>query len=284
MDLTKLQLNIRNIDIPALTSTTLTLLRQNRALASGTAAAAVLALGAVIPLLSRAASNYRAWYALGPNGLPLNIFGYLFQALASPIARTDTREPAPYDAGALARSPLYGALSQRSFLGSSLTQIPPRADPRPDVPSFVGPHRQTSQCASSGMRQAQDAFVQALTAANPGLLRVRPSNLEGPLFDGLWVAERFVPLRNEVKNLNGEFAHVHGEGSTHLVLSLADAAAAIEAGWAERHRMSGVGTLMPWGFVMIYAPRDEGELRVWREFVVSSARYMFAGEEEIVMP
>ncbi|KAI6087253.1 hypothetical protein F4821DRAFT_116417 [Hypoxylon rubiginosum] len=264
------------MDLNNLTTSTLDLLRQHKT--AVTASATVLLLSGAVPLLSRILSDYRAWYALGPNGLPLNPFGYLFQALASPFARLDTRVPAPYDVAKVSQK--YGALTLQSFLPTPLS---PRPGPRPEVPTFVGPQRQTTQQATPPTRAAQEAFLHAFSAANPSRIVVRPSNLEGPLFNSLWLVDDGVPVRDEIKRLHREFAHPHGEGSTHLVLSLSDAKAAIEMGWAERHRMSGVGGLMPWGFVLIYAPRDEGEMEVWKRFVLASARYALGGEE-VVMP
>ncbi|KAF3064965.1 putative phospholipase carboxylesterase protein [Daldinia childiae] len=266
------------MDISKATTPFVELFQQNRTLC--TAIAATVAAGGTISIISHIVADYRAWYALGPNGLPLNIFGYLFQSIGRSFARLDTRVPAPYDNAQLARSARYGPLSQRSFFSGS---IPSRKGARPEVPMFVGPHRQTSQQAAPAMRSRQEAFLDALAAANPSLIRVRPSNLEGPLFRSVWL-QSGIALRDEIKNLNGEFAHPHAEGSTHMVLSLVDAAAAIERGWSERHRMSGVAGLMPWGFVMVYAPRDDGEFRVWREFMVASARYVLGGDKEVVMP
>ncbi|KAI5860589.1 hypothetical protein GGS23DRAFT_599397 [Durotheca rogersii] len=298
-------MSLNTLDLQALAATArtaATTLRQNRP-ASLTAAAAVGAAVA-IPLLWRLVADYRAWYALGPNGLSSNPGGYLFQVLLTPLARADTCVPAPYDPVALARSPPYGPLSRRSFFAAGA--VPPRARARPDIPRFVAPHRQTSQRGSAATRARQNDFLRALAAANPALLCVRPSRLEGPLFDALWVTTTPTPAteegegkggegppqhRAELRRLSGEFAHVHGEGSTHLVLSPADAAAAIAAGWGERHPMSGVSirrgrSMLPWGYIMIYAPRegDDDEMRIWREFVVASARYIFAGEQEIVIP
>ncbi|KAI1409475.1 hypothetical protein F5Y13DRAFT_90811 [Hypoxylon sp. FL1857] len=259
-----------------LTTSTLQLFQQHRTLVTTTAA--VLAAGTSIKLLSHIIADYNKWYALGPNGIPLNIFGYLFQSAAHPFARLDVREPAPYDQDKLSKR--YGPLTLRSFLTTSLK---PRKGGRPEVPLYVGPHRQTTEGATPAIRSKQEAFLHALAAANPSLIQVKPSNLEGPLFNGLWLADD-IAIRNEIRFLHGEFAHPHGEGSTHMVLSLVDAAAAIENGWAERHRMSGVGPMMPWGFVMIYAPRDDEELDLWKEFLVASARYVLGGETKVVMP
>jgi hypothetical protein len=46
---------------------------------------------------------------------------------------------------------------------------------------------------------------------------------------------------------------------------------------AERHPLSGV--LMPWGYVMLYAPRDDDELEVWKRLVVAGCRFVSGGKE-----
>ena len=92
----------------------------------------------------------------------------------------------------------------------------------------------------------------------------------------------------------GEIAHVHHEGSTHVCLSLPDAAEVVRKGWGERHRMSGVRGILPWGYVLVYAPREgkegkegESEWEVWKAVVVAAARVVArsAGfEGDIVVP
>ncbi|KAI1074328.1 hypothetical protein F5B20DRAFT_596172 [Whalleya microplaca] len=64
--------------------------------------------------------------------------------------------------------------------------------------------------------------------------------------------------------------------------SLAAATTAIERGWAERHRMRSVVRSMPWSFVLIYAPRDDEELRGWVETVLASAWYIVDGKELLI--
>ena len=57
----------------------------------------------------------------------------------------------------------------------------------------------------------------------------------------------------------------------HLTLHPADAALVIERGWGERHPLSDGGLFgevwVPRGFVMVYAPRWEGEVGVLMEIV-----------------
>ncbi|KAI1456676.1 hypothetical protein F4805DRAFT_216274 [Annulohypoxylon moriforme] len=275
------------MDLTSLPSKTLspllTLFRTHRTLITSTAICVFAGLS--LSLLADLIEDYNEWYELGPNGIPLNFFGYLAQKLATPLGRSDGRESVgPYDLAKLSK--LYGPIVLTPFLGTEggrEKDLPRRKGERPTVPPYVGPHRQTTQKADAAIRGKQEAFLHALTAANPTLFQVKPSSLEGPHFNAIWILDS-VPQRDEIRHLSGEFAHPHGEGSTHLVLSLVDAATAIESGWAERHRMSGVGNLIPWGFVMIYAPRDDEELEVWKEFIVASARYALGGETEVEMP
>ncbi|KAI0601437.1 hypothetical protein F4775DRAFT_606548 [Biscogniauxia sp. FL1348] len=282
-----------------------------------------------VPFLAYTAHCYRAWHALGGGGLPRSPRGWLANLALHPFARSDHRAArAPYADRLGALTGPYGA----SFFSFSFP-TPPRAGPRPCVPTAVAPQRQTTQRGPAAARRAQDAYLAALARANPELFALRPSALEDPAYQALWLrggddnnqeeeelgkgeegkgkkkkALRLPPWC--VARAAGEFAHVHPEGSTHVVLSLVDAARAVERGWAERHRLSGVGgaavwvlglgkgkgegerTVLPWGYVLIYAPRDADgeEMRVWRECVLASARFVAEsagagpGEEVVAVP
>lgn len=91
----------------------------------------------------------------------------------------------------------------------------------------------------------------------------------------------------------GELGHIHGDTSLHLYLSPEDAKVVIEKGWAQRHRLA---RTQPWWlghkkficgigdtFLLIYAPRDESELRVLSTLIRASARFM-TGSDDIVLP
>ncbi|RYC63275.1 hypothetical protein CHU98_g2909 [Xylaria longipes] len=76
-----------------------------------------------------------------------------------------------------------------------------------------------------------------------------------------------------------------------MFLSLVDAAEVVRRGWGERHKMSGVASILPWGYVLVYAPRDDadgkGDWEVWKVLVIAAARVMArsAGfEGEVVVP
>ncbi|KAI1642110.1 uncharacterized protein F4817DRAFT_310252 [Daldinia loculata] len=257
---------------------------------------------AAAPLLAYAWSCYRQWLALGPGGVPYHFLGWLLQTSMHVIARSDTREPLPRPYTRLEDvAALYGAAGAKTYFGNGQGQIPKRKGDRPTIPTFVAPQRQTSDVASPATVAAEKAFLDALAAANASLFEVRTSKLEGPLHQALWLrlpsaspddAEKqktLLELRTRLgRGSGGEFAHVHGEGSAHVTLSPADAKAAIEAGWAERHRLAGVWgsrAVVPWGYVLVYAPRDEAEFAVFREFILAGARYVTEGAgAEVVAP
>ncbi|KAI1761803.1 hypothetical protein GGR53DRAFT_453903 [Hypoxylon sp. FL1150] len=266
------------------------LLRANQKpllLATGLAVAAA-------PLLAYAHSCYTEWLTLGRGGVPYNVIGWFAQTLLHPFARRDTRSPVPTSfASASAVAALYGPAATKSYL-AAWARGRRRSGTRPDVPAFVAPQRQTTEKAGLEVVERQKAFVVALARANPAVFEVRDSGLEGPLHQALFLrsfAEEAadVEIRTRLgRGSGGELAHVHGEGSTHVTVSTADATALVEAGWAERHKLSGVGgrrAMLPFGYVLLYAPRGRDEFEFWREVVVAGARYAAEGADvEVVVP
>ncbi|KAI0539618.1 hypothetical protein GGR58DRAFT_228954 [Xylaria digitata] len=271
--------------------------RENRHLIYTTAATAAVAL------LAYSRHCYVEWHALGEGGIPHSLRGWLMNVAAHLFARRDPRAvPAPYEqkkarTGAdhaivlsASEEQLYGAHNRETFLGAP---IPERGARRPTVPTTVVPQRQTTETAGAATIAKQNAYLAAIAAANPRLFAVKPSALESPKFSALW-------LRSQIDGVDparakwlppravGETAHVHHEGSTHACLSLVDAAEVVRKGWGERHRMSGVKGLLPWGYVLVYAPReDAGDWDVWKEIVLASVRVVAksAGfDGEIVVP
>lgn len=77
-----------------------------------------------------------------------------------------------------------------------------------------------------------------------------------------------------------EFAHLHPptDGSLHMMLPL-DLAEAVDAhGWGELHPAARMGVIPPTA-MMVYGPRDEGELEVVWELLRAS-RAFAAGPEQ----
>ncbi|KAI8947203.1 hypothetical protein F4801DRAFT_520469 [Xylaria longipes] len=275
---------------------------QQRVIYTTTAAAAA----ALFALLAYSRHCYLEWHALGEGGVPRNVRGWLQNVLAHVVARRDHRAvPAPYEKHTTTKGgsaivlsardeEIYGAPNRESFFPAGFSLPTHSGGARPRVPTTVFPQRQTSRAASPGVLAAQDAYLGAVAAANPALFAMRPSALESPKFDALWLvpgkadpeSARWFPPR-----ARGEVAHVHPEGSAHMFLSLVDAAEVVRRGWGERHKMSGVAGILPWGYVLVYAPRDDadgkGDWEVWKGLVIAAARVMArsAGfEGEVVVP
>ena len=238
-----------------------------------TITALAVAVALSLPTASYALKSYRGFLALGPGGMPYNPLGWAIQGLLQLIAKWDTRSPAPF--GKPANQKPYEPHGTAPFLAASPLQQ--RRGHRPDVPGYVAPQRQVTQQGTEGARARMTAFLGQLAARNPGLVVLEPSGLEGVGTPAVWL-DPAVERPAYLKGIKGELAHVHPEASSHVTVSLADAEELTRKGWAERHRLSGVaGTGIPLGYVMIYAPRDDAELEVWKGVVRAGLLFVGAG-------
>jgi len=236
-----------------------------------------LIVGMCLPrFIQMGIASYRGFLALGPGGLPHNLAGWLVQGAVSFIATSDTTSTAPFRTARARRS--FAPHGGRSFLDDGF--LPLREGARPTVPSYVAPQRQTTDVAAPGAAADMVAFLRRVAAANPAALACRPSRLEGQGTLALWLAGP-LPVPRFMRRTAGETCHVHPEGSTHLILSLADAELAAEKGWAERHRVSGVMGFWPVTYLLVYAPRDEAEMEVWKKLVMASLRFVCAGLADV---
>ncbi|KAI0198394.1 hypothetical protein F4808DRAFT_261295 [Astrocystis sublimbata] len=194
---------------------------------------------------------------------------------------------------------VYGPWSRTSFLPAALS-----ARPRPSVPTTVVPQRQTSHTSEAAVLAVQKNYLAALQRANARIFASRPSALESPKFTALWLRGDSEEEKGDVDldlakakwfppRARGEVAHLHAEGSMHVHLSLVDAAEVVRRGWGERHMLSGAktgGLRLPWGYVLIYAPRggrEGADFDVWKGIVGAALRFAArsAGfEGEVVLP
>ena len=62
------------------------------------------------------------------------------------------------------------------------------------------------------------------------------------------------------------------DGSMHMSLTPKDAKLVLDKGWGQRHGLS--ERVIYSGFVMIYAPRDDGEARVVEKILRASVGFM----------
>jgi phospholipase/carboxylesterase len=140
----------------------------------------------------------------------------------------------------------------------------------PPTTSSTLPHRQLDQQPTDpAIRAALAEFAFAL----PGV-REQPSVVSVEGARALVLDGRGPVRRPEAFFAGTEFAHLHPppDGSLHLTLPVADAQAAIEAGWAEPHYLVATGQLPP-TVVLVYAPRDRAELDVAETLLRASCRF-----------
>ena len=150
-------------------------------------------------------------------------------------------------------------------------QLPARAGDRPAV-SWTIPQQQESDTSPPEMQEELFARITAL----PGV-RTRQSAISVPGARGLMV-DRVdgAPLDAFLVPQAGEFAHLHPgyDGSLHLALPPALAADAVAQGWAVAHPLAGIRLAR--GMVMVYGPRDLGELDVVSGIVATSHAFATA--------
>lgn len=236
-----------------------------------TTSLAILAATASTAILLLAYQDYRAYVALGPHGLPDTFWGWCVQLKLLRKARKDVIAPAPYDVDAVKAR--MGPNAMRSYLPTTDkgVSLPLRVGTRPHIPGFTAPQRQTTAQANSDTKAQMTSFHDHLVQENSTILQFENSELEGPV--------PAVQLRKSVgrrpeylTQTKGEMVHVHPiDGSTHVVLSLKDSEEVIQRGWGQRHRLSGV--VVGWSYTLLYAPRDEADLKVWKDIVIAAVRY-----------
>src|SRR5262245_11039206 len=131
-----------------------------------------------------------------------------------------------------------------------------RAGPRPRT-TPTNPHTQLDQNAPSELQER----VYQLAAALSGVV-VGPSHVSVPGARAFHMPDCERPTEAGYM-VEREFAHLHPifDGSLHMSLPPAIVDAVIENGWAERHPLAGQFGL-PGNIVMVYGPRDEGELEI----------------------
>lgn len=132
------------------------------------------------------------------------------------------------------------------------------------------PHQQLDQTAPVSLQEELWRRMTALVGVRAG-----SSGVSLPQTRALHLDTHLAQGPSDAFMVGTEFAHLHGEqdSSLHLMLPPQAAAEAIDKGWAEPHPLALRG-IAPQTLVMIYGPRDEGELEtIWR---LIEASYGFA--------
>ena len=100
----------------------------------------------------------------------------------------------------------------------------------------------------------------------------RPTVISVPGARALWLGEELPLAHPEVIARGREFAHIHPDGSLHVVLPPEIARQAIENGWAEPHPIAQY--MGQEGMVMLYTPLELDELDVVFQLVVDSYNFV----------
>ena len=137
------------------------------------------------------------------------------------------------------------------------------------------PHLQLSDTSPKDVHaHMSDWALIALPTATPEL-REEPTRISVPSTRALWLDEGvdanpagFMPPPG-----SREFAHLHADGSWHLLVDESLVAEILDKGWGERHPWYDRGVLE----VMVYAPRDLEEAETVKAVVLESIRYASKG-------
>lgn len=121
------------------------------------------------------------------------------------------------------------------------------------------------------------ASLRWLVKSNPNVLEIGPSTLEGHT-EALFIKIE-APKHASVPKSPKEVFHTHAsEGSSHGIFSAADAKTLIQKGWAERHPIAGRAIGVPLTYLMLYAPRSETEVELYRDIAKAAAAYCSDGQ------
>ncbi|HXA43265.1 MAG TPA: luciferase family protein [Candidatus Solibacter sp.] len=146
-----------------------------------------------------------------------------------------------------------------------LSALPQRTGERPQTHHAM-PHQQVSQNAPS---EFQEALFERL-AALPGVI-VGQSHVSVPGARAFHLEPESAGGDSGAFMAGTEFAHLHPayDGSLHIVLPEPVARQVIERGWGEFHPLVEQG-MMPPTNVMVFGPRNEGEVDVVWQIVRAS--------------
>ena len=144
--------------------------------------------------------------------------------------------------------------------------LPARTGDRPRT-TPTNPHTQLDQ-QPTDLRWVEELAERVF--ALPGVLE-QPSGISVPGARALVLAPGEPTGPPEAFLIDREFAHLHPapDHSLHAMLPAETVSEAVEAGWAEPHPVALRGLIPPTA-VMLYAPRDEGELDVIESLVRAS--------------
>ena len=155
-------------------------------------------------------------------------------------------------------------------MSSSSFTLPQRAGDKPET-SFGMPHSQLTENSDEGICSAFAEWLFGLETISEGR-----SAVSLPSSRGAWIDEGVAGIR---PGLSREFTHIHTEpglGSQHLSLGRADGPEVLAKGWGEAHPMNEM--IPEFELLMIFAPRDMGELEVIKQITLRALDYVLGAE------
>ncbi|MEU7895693.1 luciferase family protein [Nonomuraea sp. NPDC049152] len=141
-------------------------------------------------------------------------------------------------------------------MNPNLLTPPRRHGERPTTTGLEIPHDQLDMFSPPRVRAELVKQAQALPGVFTG-----PSQVSEPSSLALRLRQPLGPWEAFLHPSTDEFGHIHRAGFLHLTLPRPLLAPLVEAGWAEQHPIS-LRPEWPDTIVMLYAPRDDGELDV----------------------
>lgn len=152
--------------------------------------------------------------------------------------------------------PAPGLRSDASWQPHLNGELPRRAGGPPEV-SWTIPQQQETQTSPAGLQEELFRRVQALEGVRVEASRISVPGARAFLLDDAGGRDEAFLVPGV-----GEFAHLHPrhDGSMHLALPPDLAADVTAKGWGRAHMWA--GTRLSPGFVMVYGPRDAGELEI----------------------
>jgi hypothetical protein len=145
--------------------------------------------------------------------------------------------------------------------------LPPRVGDAPEI-GQVPPQLQFSDLGSEGIRLALKEWAfQALPKA-----REHDTLISVPSSRALWLDESVTVTHDDAfmpPSGSREFCHLHEDGSFHAVVDVSIEDEILEKRWGVRHMYYDRGVKE----VLVYAPRDDIELRLAKRIIIESYRY-----------
>ncbi|KJK68132.1 specific transcription factor domain protein [Aspergillus parasiticus SU-1] len=208
----------------------------------------VIAGSFTLGILSWAIYDYRDWVGFGKR--------------TEPVAR---RPP----------SAVGSKSTVSAFPATNRTPVPP-TDPAPkskwasiteaeSARSRTLPQRQCPEPIEPQAREALFNLMNNFHSHYPHLLRLDLSKTEGGTADAIYARSELPTCNPEAVAVGYEIAHAHpADNSLHVLLSPADARTVIEAAWGQRFA---VPSMVPPGWIMLYAPRNSEEVELVSQIV-----------------